>query len=107
DGKMDIELSYGTNVFGKGEMETFTITGIATLTENSFNFLSNCAQGCGTGAHLAAIHVSNTPNGGSGSAWVGAEVGRDPRSGNVPEPASSALLGAGRIGLGFIRRRKD
>jgi hypothetical protein len=97
DGKYDIEFAFamgGAGVrFGAGESATYTITGISTLTANSFKFLSSPAGGHGpyyTAAHVQGIAIE----GGTTSAWV-----------TVPEPSSFVLAVAGILGLAFMGRR--
>jgi hypothetical protein len=114
DGYMDIELTYNSGslkAFQGGETEVYHIAGLAGLTATDFDFFSDCSQGCGSGSHLAAFHIQNTPNGGSGSDWDGAEIPgcTGPNCGRsvAPEPASIALLGVGLLGLGMIRRHKN
>jgi hypothetical protein len=99
DGLFDILFTYGssTKAFTTGESQTYLISGITGLTAANFNFLSNCGSGCGTGGWLAAIHVQNTPNGGSGSAFVG---------GTVPDGGVTlVLLGGVLVGVETLRRK--
>jgi len=105
DGLMDILFTYSpsTKAFTGGESQTYLITSSsdADLSAADFDFSSTCDTGCGTGGHFAAVHVQNTPNGGSGSAFVGGT----PTPSGVPEPGSMTLLGTG-VGLAAVIRRK-
>jgi len=106
DGQMDILFTYGsaTKAFTTGESQTYLITDSAgSLAPSDFDFLSDCTSGCGTGGHLAAIHVQNTPSGGSGSAYV---AGTDNNVADTPEPSALALLGSAIAAMGFIRRQR-
>ena len=99
-GKYDIEFSFATSGsgggihrFGVGESGTYTITGISTLTANSFDFLS--ATGGGNGVHPTAAHVQGIGAEGSLSGWVSA-----------PEPSAILLGLLGAAGLFVhIKRR--
>jgi PEP-CTERM motif len=107
DGLMDILFTYtaGTKAFTTGQSQTYLITDAAgNLSASDFDFSSTCGTGCGTGGFLAAVHVQNTPSGGSGSAFVGGTVGGG-GGGRVPEPSTLFLLGAGMTVLGAISRR--
>jgi hypothetical protein len=91
-GLYDILFTYSssTKAFTTGESQTYLIsTSSGTISASDFDFLSTG----GTPSWLAAVHVQNTPSGGSGSGWAGGTV--------VPVPASLllALTGVGCIGL--------
>ena len=104
DGKMDILFTYApsTKAFTTGESQTYAITGIAGLTAADFDVGSTCGSGCGTGSHLAAIHVQNTPSGGSGSAFVGGTLDPSP----VPEPPALGVFAMALIGMWRALRRQ-
>jgi hypothetical protein len=97
DGLYDIfvNLPTSTDTFGAGESLIFDITGIASLTANSFNFLS--FPDGGTGPFLAAAKVQSTGIDGEGSDWIAP----------VPVPAAAWLFGSGLGLLGWMRRRKS
>jgi PEP-CTERM motif len=100
-GKYDIQFSFassnaggGIHRFGPGESGTYTITGIPTLTANSFDFLST-SQG-GSAVYPTAAHVQGI-DGGTKSGWV-----------SVPEPSAiwlAVLAAAGLFGHASTRRR--
>lgn len=90
---MDIGLSFAAGGgasarFTAGDAVEYTITGIPTLTANSFNFLSS-----GNAALLTAAHVQGIGPTGDDSGWV-----------TVPEPAAglSALIALPAL----LRRRR-
>lgn len=85
---IDFDNAPPASRFGAGESITYTITGIATLTANAFNFLS---VGGGQGPFFTAAHVQGIGASGNDSGWV------------VPEPASLGLLALGVTAL--LRRR--
>jgi hypothetical protein len=105
DGKYDILFDFApppggtSNVFDNSESVTFRITGIATLTEDSFNFLS--APAGGHGPFLAAAHIQGVGPSASGSGWIA------PNGGNgVPDGGTTVmLLGTALASLGALRRR--
>jgi hypothetical protein len=71
-----------------------SITGIPTLTADSFDFLST---GGGNGAFPFAAHVQSINDGDSG--WVTGAGGTV-----IPEPVTMTLAGAGALAL--LRRRR-
>jgi hypothetical protein len=101
DGLMDILFTYSpsTKAFTTGESQTYLITGLGT-SASIFDFSSFCGSGCGTGSHLAAIHVQNTPSGGSGSAFVGGSDAPVPDGG-----MTLMLLGGVLVGFETLRRK--
>ena len=104
DGQMDIEFTYGpgSKPFQNGQSQTYIITsGLGSIDAADFDFLSTCGNGCGTGPHLAAIHVQNTGANAAGSDWNGPNTPTNP----VPEPASFALFGTGLAAVAALMRR--
>ena len=96
DGKYDIFINMptGGDRLEAGEVVTFDITGIASLTANDFNFWA--APGGGNGPFLSATKWQDTGFDQQDSDWVGA----------VPVPAAVWLFGSGLLGLVGIARRK-
>lgn len=96
DGLYDLLFAFDnappSDRFGVGDAVSYTITGIPTLTANSFNFMSTPAGG--HGPFPTAAHVQGIGAGGDDSGWV-----------TVPEPATASvcLLGAAMV----LRRRRD
>jgi hypothetical protein len=93
DGYYDIQINFDPDgpakAFNGGEIVKYTIT-LASLTANSFDFLS--APGGGTGVYKAAAHLLSV-GATDESAWI-----------TTPEPATICLLGLGALVL--LRRRK-
>lgn len=96
DGWFDIEIDFASGGgaatrFGPGEDVSYTITGIGSLTADSFDFLSSL--GGGHGPFPTAAHVQGIGQTGADSGWI-----------TVPEPTSLALLSIGAIAS--LRRRR-
>ena len=99
DGTYDILLSFATSDgaptrFTAGDSLTYTITGIPTLTAESFDCLSTTAGG--HGPHTHAAHVQGIGPDGELSGWVTGPC--------APEPTSIGLLILGSLAL--VRRRR-
>lgn len=97
DGLFDIQFLFSpadgsSNRFGGGDAAAYTITGIDTLTANSFNFLSH--EDGGQGEYPTVAHIGGIGPDDLDSAWIA-----------VPEPASLAFLAVGGLVL-FRKRRK-
>ena len=95
DGEFDIEFSFATvedDRFGADEAVKYTVSGIAGLTADSFDFPSNPKKS-GDPSFPFAAHV-NSIGPGAKSGWV-----------STPEPATMALMAAG-FGLIAVRRRR-
>jgi hypothetical protein len=103
DGHYQILFTYAssTKAFTGGESQTYLISSsLGPITSANFNITGDG----GTGPYLAAIHVQNTPNGGSGSGWVAGSVNGDTIT---PEPSTMALAALGTMGLlGYGLRRR-
>jgi len=96
DGNYDILFNYNpsTKALQNLTSQTYLIAGVSGISTGDFNFGS---VGGALGSWNAAVHVQNTPSGGSGSGWVGGSP--------VPIPGAVWLLGSGLIGLVGIRRK--
>ncbi len=97
DGLFDIQVQFDqsppANRFDASDAVEYTITGIPTLTANSFDFFS--APAGGNGPFPVAAHVQGIGPSGANSGWVT----------HVPEPASLTLLALGWIPLSRSIRR--
>jgi hypothetical protein len=75
DGFYDILINFATGTttsqtFGPGDTLTYKISYTSPISASDFEFKSS--MGGGNGSYYAAEQVQNTPNGGGGSAWIGA-----------------------------------
>jgi hypothetical protein len=105
DGAYDILVTYpgggGAMQMVGGDTQIYFVAGVSS---SDFNFGSTPQPGNGTN-FTAALHVQNTPNGGSGSAFVG---NGGPNNNITPAPPSVVLLGIGIALFGCVtwsRRR--
>ena len=105
DGSYDIRLAFENSLgsdltqrFTQGDKVTYTASydGGGSFSPASFNYFSESGGGSGA-SFLAAAHLQATPDGGGGSAWVGA----------VPEPSPAiyTLVATGMC-LVFSRKRQ-
>ncbi len=97
DGKFDILVGFSSGGgpsgrFGAGESVKYTVTGIGSLTANSFDFLSQ--ESGGHGPFPTAAHVGGIGENGDDSGWI-----------STPEPASMLLLAFGGVASMTRRRR--
>jgi len=93
----DILMTYtpGTKAFTTNQSQTYLITatgaGETLVTSDFTGFPTDDGSGA---SFVAATHIQNTPNGGSGSAWDGGTLS------STPEPASVTLWGIMILGGG-------
>ena len=103
-GNFDFAFHFDTRnpgQLGQGFSSVYTLVD-AGITANSFNSNSISSPiNAGNGDYLAALHVQGYGN----SVWIAGNESVDP--GQIPEPATLALIGLGLLGLGATRRRKS
>lgn len=101
DGKYDIQFVFATSGGGApstdrfegGESISYTVTGIPSLTAQSFNAPS--APGGGQGSYVMAVHVQGIGEDGSLSGWVAPPPLPEPSMLSLVVLASLALLRRG------------
>ena len=103
-GKFDVQTPSKGNIGPQPINFNIALAG-TDLTIADFEFLDT------SGKLYDAVHVGNCgdttclPSGGTGNAsiWIGSGAPSTP----MPEPASFAILGAGLLGVGMMRRKKN
>ena len=101
DGYSDILFSFETSNgpstrFGVGDALTLQITGIATLTAQSFNWTTSPGKGGGDkSGYIIVAHVQGVGPNDDDSGWVA-----------TPEPSSFFLVILGLLGLVFLDRQR-
>jgi hypothetical protein len=101
-GNFDFAFHFNTRnpgSLGQGFSSVYTLTDPG-ITANSFNSISISSPiNAGNGGYLSAIHVQGYGN----SVWIAGNESVDP--GQIPEPATLALIGLGLFGIAATRRR--
>jgi hypothetical protein len=101
-GNFDFAFHFDTTnpgQLGQGFSSVYTLTDPG-ITANSFNSISISSPiNAGNGGYLSAIHVQGYGN----SVWIAGNESVDP--GQIPEPATLALIGLGLFGIAATRRR--